>query len=63
MNETAIVKKELPDSIELGTPSKGGVLKVYFDSAKLEDAKVRIDNATTILEYATTARNKVVVEK
>jgi hypothetical protein len=61
--EETILKKELPDSIELGTPSKGGVLKVYFDSSKPEDAKARISNAAEILNYAITAKNKVEVEK
>jgi len=63
MSEETIVKKELPDSIELGTPSKGGVLKVYFDSAKPEDAKLRIDNATDILNYAMTAKSKLEVKQ
>lgn len=62
MSEDQIIKKELPDSIELGTPSKGGVLKVYFDSAKIEDAKQRIDNAAEILNYAMTAKNKLEIK-
>jgi hypothetical protein len=62
MSEETIVKKELPDSVELGTPSKGGVLKVYFDASKLEDAKQKIDNAAAILEYALTAKNNIKVD-
>jgi hypothetical protein len=37
-NESAIVhlhKNECPDSVEVGSPSKGGVLKVYFDADDL----------------------------
>lgn len=34
-------KDSRPDSIEIGTPSKGGVLKVYFNLATQTDAEVR----------------------
>lgn len=61
--EETILKKELPDSIELGTPSKGGVLKVYFDSSKKEEAKSRIDNAVEVLSYALSAKNNLVVKE
>lgn len=62
MDET-IMKKEFPDSIEVGTPSKGGVLKVYFDATKKEEAKTRIDNAVEVLNYALTMKNKVEVRE
>ncbi len=44
--------KNYPDSIELGTPSKGGALKIYFDASNPEETKTRIDNANIALEYA-----------
>ena len=34
-------KDNRPDSIEIGTPSKGGVLKVYVNLATMTDAEVR----------------------
>jgi hypothetical protein len=43
-----------PDSIELGTPGKGGVLKVYFDASNYDEAQELIENATKILAYAKT---------
>jgi len=52
MTDEIIKKVEYPDSVELGTPSKGGVLKVYFDASKIDDAKTRISNAAEILNYA-----------
>ena len=58
-----IEKKEFPDSIELGTPSKGGVLKVYFDSSKIDEARQRIDNAAMILNYATAVKMKLEVKE
>ena len=41
---------EFTDSIELGTPSKGGALKVYFNASNLEESKMRVANAYKILE-------------
>lgn len=40
------------DHIELGTPGKLGVIKVYCDAKDPELFKKKIDNAITILEYA-----------
>ena len=40
------------DSITIGTPSKGGEMKVYFNANNPEDAKLRIDRAVLALEYA-----------
>jgi hypothetical protein len=31
-----------PDSIEIGTPGKGGTLKIFFDADKEEEAERRI---------------------
>jgi len=43
---------ERPDSLEIGTPGKGGALKVYFDSGDLVDAEQRIRNALAIRDLA-----------
>ena len=34
-----------PDSLTVGTPGKGGEIKVYFDSGDLSEAERRIDIA------------------
>jgi len=43
---------ENPDSIEIGTPSKGGVIKVYGNFSEPEAFKKKIDNAKDVREYA-----------
>ena len=40
------------DSVEVGTPSKGGALKVYFDAANPAEARQLVDEAIAIREYA-----------
>jgi len=40
------------DSIELGTPSKTGVLKVYFNASEPEKAKEKIKQAKELLKFA-----------
>lgn len=40
------------DSIELGSPTKGGKIKIYFDSTDVVTAKKKIDNAKEVLNYA-----------
>ena len=45
-------KDENPDSIEIGTPSKGGAVKIYADFGNLEAAKRKIDNAFEARKYA-----------
>lgn len=62
MEEKQIIKKELPDSIELGTP-KIGVMKVYFDASNLDDAKLRIDNAAKALNYALSVKTEVKINE
>lgn len=46
-----IRKDENPDSIEIGTPSKGGALKVYFDATHPDSARAKIDNAIALRAY------------
>ena len=43
---------ENPDSIEIGTPSKGGAIKVYGNFADKEAFKKKIDAAKELREYA-----------
>ena len=51
--ETTITKQiiERKDSVEIGTASKGGALKIYFDTTDPEQAKTLIDNAIKVREY------------
>jgi hypothetical protein len=44
-------RNENPDSIEIGTPSKGGAIKVYGDFFNPEVFKQKIDNAILIKDY------------
>ena len=43
---------ENPDSIEIGTPSKGGAIKIYGDFSKPDVFKKKIDDAKKVKEYA-----------
>lgn len=40
------------DSITVGTPSKGGEMKVYFNASDPMKARERIDNALKLRAYA-----------
>lgn len=42
----------LQDSIEIGTPGKGGAIKVYFNARDVADAKTRILNAMEVRAFA-----------
>jgi len=52
--EETIQKKvmENPDSIEIGTPSKGGAIKIYGDFNDSVAFKKKIDAAKEVKEYA-----------
>jgi hypothetical protein len=41
-----------PDSIEIGTPGKGGALKVYGDFRDPEGFRLKIRNAVALKQYA-----------
>ena len=43
---------ENPDSIEIGTPSKGGAIKVYGDFSNPEEFKKKIVAAAEIKKFA-----------
>lgn len=46
-------KDNRPDSIEIGSASKGGVLKIYFNADNLDKARELVDHAFVIKGYAT----------
>ena len=55
MEEEINVKSpENPDSINIGSASKGGALKVYFNSNNVEEAKKKMDNAKEVKDYTNT---------
>jgi len=46
-----ITEERLNDSLEIGTPSKGGVIKIYGNSANKEDFKRRIDDMIELRKH------------
>ena len=52
-----------PDSIEIGTPSKGGVIKVYGDAANLDAWKAKITSAIEALEFAVASKDHTLPKK
>lgn len=50
-----IQRTENPDSLEIGTPGKGGTIKIYSDFCDKEGFRKKIDNAIELLEYARVA--------
>lgn len=51
MPEVITTRQLFPDSITIGTPGKGGEIKVYFDSGNLSEAQSRIDNAVAARQH------------
>lgn len=43
---------EYPDSLTIGTPGKGGSLKVYVNANNPREAVMRINNMIVLLDYA-----------
>lgn len=58
-----IVVDRFKSSIEVGTPAKGGAMKVYYDATNLDEAKKLVDNAAAVLSYANSVRASVEVPK
>ena len=56
--KTMIAKESNTDSIEIGTPSKGGVLKVYFNANNPEEAEAKINKGMVSLEFARAMYNR-----
>lgn len=52
MSDTKLVKQINPDSIEIGTPSKGGAIKVYGDFDDVETFKDKVKRAFEVRKYA-----------
>lgn len=42
---------QFQDSVEIGSPSKGGAIKVYFNAANVEEGKERVRNAVQVRDY------------
>jgi hypothetical protein len=59
--EPQVIKKisENQDRVEIGTPGKGGAIKVYGDASNPEDFKKRVDNMLEIRKYANAQINIV----
>lgn len=54
-NEKQVINKhinERSDSFEIGTPSKGGAIKVYFNVQNPDEAKKLISEAMQIRKFA-----------
>lgn len=41
-----------PDSLEIGTPGKGGVIKIYGDFSNPEQFKAKLEQAIQLKAYA-----------
>ena len=41
-----------PDSLEIGTPGKGGVIKIYGDFSNPEQFKLKLEQALALRDYA-----------
>lgn len=48
-----------PDSLEIGTPGKGGSLKIYFDASHEQEADELIRSAYRRLELARQLQEQV----
>lgn len=51
MPEVITTRTLYPDSICIGTPGKGGELKIFFDSGDLAEAQQRISNAVSARQF------------
>ena len=51
-NQTHTHKNDNPDSIEIGTPSKGGAVKIYGDFADPDGFVKKIENAKKVRQKA-----------
>ena len=52
MDEKIVQVQKNPDSIEIGTPGKGGCIKIYGDFSEPETFKTKILEAKRIKEIA-----------
>lgn len=49
---TQTVVNKSPDSLEIGTPGKGGAIKIYGDYSDSDAMKEKIDKAKELRDYA-----------
>jgi hypothetical protein len=49
--EIITTRVKYPDSLEIGTPSKGGCLHIFFDADDLSGSQQRIDNAVQVRQH------------
>lgn len=49
---THLHRTEFSDSIDIGAPSRGGAVKVYFNAGNPDEAKQRIKAAIDLRKYA-----------
>ena len=59
MESVQKIVNESADSIEIGTPSKGGAIKVYGNFSEPETFKSKIDSAILVREYTNKKMNGV----
>lgn len=46
-----MMENQMQESIEIGTPSRGGTLKIYFNAANKEASEKRIKDAVALLKF------------
>ena len=51
-DHTQKVVNENPDSLKMGTPARGGEIKIYGNYDDITTFKKKIDNAKEVKEYA-----------
>ena len=51
---------ERPDSLDIGTPSKGGNAKIYFNAEKPEEAKKLIESIIKLRVFAQQEMEKAI---
>jgi len=54
-----VSRTERPDSIEIGTPGKGGAVKVFFDAGDLDEARRRVANALILCNEARITKTRL----
>lgn len=52
INVIVSYRGENPDSLEIGTPGKGGVVKIYGDYSDPDAFRAKIEAATSLRIYA-----------
>lgn len=58
-----IHRQENPDSITIGTPGRGGEIKIYFNSMDTREAEERLINAIRLRSLAQELMNDFGLDK